>query len=55
MGIILLGIAALNVTGLQGAVFQMVSHGFISALLFFFIAALTKRAPVRHSYRSWAG
>ena len=43
MGIILLGIAALNVTGLQGAVFQMVSHGFISALLFFFIAALTER------------
>ena len=43
MGIILLGIAALNVTGLQGAVFQMVSHGFISALLFFFIAALSER------------
>ena len=43
MGIILLGIAALNVSGLQGAVFQIVSHGLISALLFFFIAALTER------------
>lgn len=43
MGIILLGIAALNTAGLQGAVFQAVSHGFISALLFFFIAALSER------------
>lgn len=43
MGIILVGIAALNVTGLQGAVFQVVSHGFISALLFFFIGALSER------------
>lgn len=48
MGIILLGIAALNVTGLQGAVFQMVSHGFISALLFFFIAALSERTGTTH-------
>ncbi|PTM56740.1 complex I subunit 4 family protein [Desmospora activa] len=43
MGIILLGIAALNDIGLQGAVFQAVSHGFISALLFFFIGALYQR------------
>ncbi|GGE05149.1 NADH-quinone oxidoreductase subunit M [Marinithermofilum abyssi] len=43
MGIILLGIASLNVYGLQGAVFQSVSHGFISALLFYFIAALYER------------
>ena len=54
MGIILLGIAALNVTGLQGAVFQMVSHGFISALLFS-SSPLSRSGPVRHSYRSWAG
>lgn len=43
MGIILLGIAALNVSGLQGAIFQAVSHGFISALLFFMILVVYER------------
>ncbi|PTX62527.1 NADH-quinone oxidoreductase subunit M [Melghirimyces profundicolus] len=43
MGIILFGIAALNAPGLTGAVFQAVSHGFISALLFFFIGSLYER------------
>lgn len=43
MGFILFGIASLNVIGLQGAVFQAVSHGFISALLFFIIATLYER------------
>ncbi|SDW41940.1 NADH-quinone oxidoreductase subunit M [Marininema mesophilum] len=43
MGIILFGIASLNVAGLSGAVFQAVSHGFISALLFFFIGRLYER------------
>jgi NADH-quinone oxidoreductase subunit M len=43
MGIILFGIAALNFFGLQGAVFQAVSHGFISALMFLIVAALHER------------
>ncbi|MDR6225529.1 complex I subunit 4 family protein [Desmospora profundinema] len=43
MGIILIGIASLHVVGLQGAVFQAVSHGLIAALLFFFIGALHGR------------
>ncbi|OYD08023.1 complex I subunit 4 family protein [Paludifilum halophilum] len=43
MGIILFGIASLNVEGLSGAVFQAVSHGFISALMFFFIGSLYER------------
>lgn len=43
MGIILFGIGSLNVTGLTGSVFQAVSHGFISALMFFFIGALYER------------
>jgi NADH-quinone oxidoreductase subunit M len=43
MGIILFGIAALNFSGLQGAVFQAVSHGFISALMFLIVAALYER------------
>ncbi|MDQ0339433.1 NADH-quinone oxidoreductase subunit M [Caldalkalibacillus uzonensis] len=43
MGIVLLGIAAMNYSGLQGAIFQSVSHGLISALLFFIIAAIYER------------
>lgn len=34
MGIVLLGISAMNALGLQGAIYQMVSHGLISALMF---------------------
>ncbi|WP_124728477.1 complex I subunit 4 family protein [Staphylospora marina] len=43
MGIILFGLASLNGTGLQGAVFQAVSHGLISALLFFLVGSLYER------------
>lgn len=43
MGIVLFGLAALNAIGLQGAVFQMVSHGLISALLFFILGAVERR------------
>jgi NADH-quinone oxidoreductase subunit M len=43
MGIILIGIASLHVIGLQGALFQTVSHGLIAALLFFYIGALSER------------
>lgn len=43
MGIVILGIAALNSAGLQGALFQMVSHGLISALLFLVVGSLYER------------
>lgn len=43
MGIVLLGIGAVNYSGLQGAVFQSISHGLISALLFFMIAVIYER------------
>ncbi|MBU8905901.1 complex I subunit 4 family protein [Desertibacillus haloalkaliphilus] len=43
MGIVLIGIAALNEAGIQGAVFQVVSHGLISALLFFLIGVYYER------------
>ncbi|SEM79506.1 complex I subunit 4 family protein [Lihuaxuella thermophila] len=43
MGIILLGIGSLSGVGLQGAVFQAVSHGLISALLFFLVGSLYER------------
>ncbi|MXQ52882.1 complex I subunit 4 family protein [Shimazuella alba] len=43
MGIILLGIAAANQVGLQGAVLQSISHGLLSALFFFLVGALYER------------
>lgn len=43
MGIVLLGLASLNEAGVQGAIFQVISHGFISALLFFLLSVLLER------------
>lgn len=43
MGIVLLGIAAFNEIGFQGAIFQMVSHGLISALLFLLVGSIYER------------
>jgi NADH-quinone oxidoreductase subunit M len=43
MGIVLLGIASLNEIGLQGAIYQSVSHGLISALLFLIVGSLYER------------
>ncbi|NIK79392.1 NADH-quinone oxidoreductase subunit M [Paenibacillus castaneae] len=43
MGIVLLGLAAFNEIGLQGAIFQLVSHGLISALLFLIVGSIYER------------
>lgn len=43
MGIVLLGLAAFNTIGLEGAVFQLVSHGLISALMFLIVGAIYER------------
>jgi len=43
MGIVLIGLAALNEAGVQGAIFQVISHGLISALLFFLVGVLYER------------
>lgn len=43
MGIVLLGIAALNTIGLEGAIFQLISHGLISALLFLLVGSIYER------------
>ncbi|WP_168121423.1 NADH-quinone oxidoreductase subunit M [Paenibacillus sp. HB172176] len=43
MGIVMIGLAAMNEIGLQGAVFQLVSHGLISALLFLIVGSLYER------------
>jgi NADH-quinone oxidoreductase subunit M len=47
MGIVLLGIATLNVTGLTGAVMQMVAHGLTAALLFLVVGLLYQRTHSR--------
>jgi len=47
MGFVLLGISSLNIEGLNGAVYQMFSHGIISASLFLLIGILYERA---HNY-----
>ncbi|MGJ7920764.1 NADH-quinone oxidoreductase subunit M [Neobacillus sp. LXY-4] len=43
MGIVLIGLGALNAAGIQGAIFQVVSHGLISALLFFLVGVMYER------------
>ncbi len=43
MGIVLLGVSALNTAGIQGAIFQSVSHGLIAAMLFFLVGSLLAR------------
>lgn len=43
MGIVLLGFAAFNEIGLKGAIFQLVSHGLISALMFLLVGSLYER------------
>jgi NADH-quinone oxidoreductase subunit M len=47
MGIVLLGIATLNVTGLTGAVVQMVAHGLTAGLLFLVVGLLYQRTHSR--------
>lgn len=43
MGIVLIGLAALNAAGMKGALFQVVSHGLIAALLFFLLGIIEQR------------
>lgn len=54
MGIVLLGIAALNETGLKGAVLQMVAHGLIAGAMFLLVGLLYERTHTRniHDYSS---
>ena len=57
MGFVLLGIASLDPTGMNGAVFQMFNHGVISAALFLLVGVLYDRTHDRsiENYRGlWA-
>lgn len=47
MGFILLGIGSLSTAAVNGAIFQMLSHGFISALLFFMVGTVYERCHTR--------
>ena len=47
MGVIILGVFALNAQGIQGAILQMVNHGIIIAALFLIAAAIEARVGAR--------
>ncbi|GJQ19688.1 MAG: oxidoreductase [Bacteroidia bacterium] len=47
MGVVLLGMAALNTQGMVGAVFQMFNHGTITAMLFLIVGVIYDRAHTR--------
>ncbi|GAB4048041.1 complex I subunit 4 family protein [Spirosoma litoris] len=53
MGFVLLGIASLTAEGINGAIYQMVSHGVLSAMLFLIVGVLYDRTHDRQidSYR----
>ncbi len=47
MGFVTMGIFAMNVQGMQGAVFQMISHGVVSGALFFTVGIIYDRMHTR--------
>ena len=47
MGVVVLGMAALNTQGITGAVFQMFNHGTITAMLFLIVGVIYDRAHTR--------
>ena len=47
MGFVLLGIASVTIEGVTGAVYQMVSHGIISAMLFLLVGVIYDRTHDR--------
>ncbi len=47
MGFVLIGIASFTAEGIQGAIFQLLSHGFLSALLFLIVGVLYDRTHDR--------
>jgi NADH-quinone oxidoreductase subunit M len=50
MGFVLLGIASLTAEGISGAVMQMVSHAFLSTMLFFLAGVVYNRVHDRDIY-----
>ncbi len=50
MGFVLLGIASQTAEGISGAMMQMLSHGFLSAMLFFLVGVIYVRVHDRYIY-----
>ncbi|RFZ85653.1 NADH-quinone oxidoreductase subunit M [Mucilaginibacter terrenus] len=50
MGFVLLGIASNTAEGISGAIMQMVSHGFLSTMLFFLVGVIYNRVHDRYIY-----
>jgi NADH-quinone oxidoreductase subunit M len=50
MGFVLLGIASLTPEGISGSIMQMVSHGFLSTMLFFLAGVIYNRVHDRDIY-----
>jgi NADH-quinone oxidoreductase subunit M len=50
MGFVLLGIASQTAEGMSGAIMQMVSHGFLSSMLFFLVGVIYIRVHGRDVY-----
>jgi NADH-quinone oxidoreductase subunit M len=50
MGFVLLGLASNTAEGISGAVLQMVSHGFLSTMLFFLVGVIYNRVHDRDIY-----
>jgi NADH-quinone oxidoreductase subunit M len=47
MGFFLLGMSSLTAEGMQGALYQLISHGLVASLLFLIVGALDKRTHDR--------
>jgi len=47
MGFVLLGFASINILGFEGAMLQVLNHGFISASLFLLVGVIYERAHTR--------
>lgn len=55
MGFVTLGISAVSAAALSGAIFQMISHGVISALLFFLVGVVYERTHTRDIHEIGGG
>ncbi|MBC7913991.1 MAG: NADH-quinone oxidoreductase subunit M [Pyrinomonadaceae bacterium] len=56
MGFVILGIASVTAEGISGAMLQMISHGFLSTMLFFLVGVIYNRVHSReiHDFRGLA-
>jgi NADH-quinone oxidoreductase subunit M len=51
MGFVMIGLFALNPQGIEGAIFQMLNHGLVSASLFFIVGSIYERLHTRNIER----